>query len=687
MSYLMFLLLSTFAINASVCLPSITIRKYSLTEYNASGQNWNMEVSPDGILYVANSSGLLTFDGNTWNTYKLPDKSILRWVELAHDTVYTLSETSVGYWLPDSTGILKYQATKQVPAHIQFQKTSQDLQQLIHPLPSEIIKAKPSSYIFVNGLYFIGTLGQGIYITDSAGEILLHLTAAQGLQDNIVNDMLIENNRVIWIAFDNGLGKITLNSALSFLAYRNDVGKLKNAVLHNDTIYIKTNIGYYKRSIDLLEPFATIDEKKALSQLNNKTEIRKAQLDKFRQLAGQYSGLKEIENIYMASDSLAWLVNENEAEFFLAGRNHVQLKCRLIFDNYNANLVYREEQIFPLNDSLHLASTTQGVFLINTNRLIRNGGDRGLPLRLTGIAYKDDKEQYYLKASDNEKITLPYNFYEMMISVGASVFNSVNYISYKIDNISDEWSDWQRGGKIRFLKLPEGDYRLSVRKYVPYGDFPELHLLITVHPPWYKTDWFSFIFLGFLAFVLFAISRGYQRRLQKKEKNRLRAERQAEQQRLQQLQNEMLEAELQNERNELVKQSSTLMRNEEAISKLQKELEQQKKTLGSQYPTNLYLRMRKLIEETLNDSNEWQAFESYFDNAHQDFIKRFRQQYPDITNADLRLSCMLRMNLSTKEIASILNVSIRAVELRRYRLRKRLNLDSGINLTEFLMDF
>lgn len=97
--------------------------------------------------------------------------------------------------------------------------------------------------------------------------------------------------------------------------------------------------------------------------------------------------------------------------------------------------------------------------------------------------------------------------------------------------------------------------------------------------------------------------------------------------------------------------------------------------------------MKSLMEESLNDQADWLLFESHFNSAHQNFIDRLRQQYSDITTGDLRICCLLRMNLSTKEIASLLNVSIRAIELRRYRLRKRLSLDGDTNLIDFLMNY
>lgn len=158
--------------------------------------------------------------------------------------------------------------------------------------------------------------------------------------------------------------------------------------------------------------------------------------------------------------------------------------------------------------------------------------------------------------------------------------------------------------------------------------------------------------------------------------------------RKQRIKNEMLKLELENKKNELMQQTSTLTRKEMIIKMLLEELEKQKYILGDHYPAKLYMRMRSLMEKALNDNQSaWIAFDAYFNSAHQNFTERIRQQYADMTTGDLRICCLLRMNLSTKEIATILNISIRAVELRRYRLRKRIGLDNNTNLVDFLMNF
>jgi DNA-binding CsgD family transcriptional regulator len=81
------------------------------------------------------------------------------------------------------------------------------------------------------------------------------------------------------------------------------------------------------------------------------------------------------------------------------------------------------------------------------------------------------------------------------------------------------------------------------------------------------------------------------------------------------------------------------------------------------------------------------VFESNFERAHEEFLFRIREQFPQLTPGDLKLCAYLRMNLSTKKIALLLGISTRGVENHRYRLRKKLNLPRDRNLIEFMMQF
>lgn len=100
--------------------------------------------------------------------------------------------------------------------------------------------------------------------------------------------------------------------------------------------------------------------------------------------------------------------------------------------------------------------------------------------------------------------------------------------------------------------------------------------------------------------------------------------------------------------------------------------------------------MRKLIrilqdEEKMDD--DWEYFAVHFDKVHSDFLVALKEHYPNLTANELKLSAYLRMNLSTKEVAQLMNISVRGVEISRYRLRKKLGIPAEVNLFHYLMNF
>lgn len=673
-------LFTAHAMRASVAIPYVFVKNYTVDDYKASCQNWGFSLTPDGMLYVANNSGLLAFDGNTWKLYSLPGQEEVTGVTNYNDTIYTRNETMLGSWTYDKDGILRYHPLDTVPPEIRFTPPPVEIP---FTLPKEIQDAQPSAFATNGTLFFIGTLTQGLYITDSDGTILQHLSLQNQLQDNIVRFICVQDNRQIWVALDNGLSQISFDPPITLLGKRSEIGKLVNAGLDGEELYIQTNLGYFKRSLGATSPFISVSKAEAQPCFRIEKEPAPTVKKLFRDTeAGVFA---DAEHVYPAGDNLYWLSIENEAGLFHVADDIGTLKCRLLFDNYNMNLVTRGKRIIPLNDSLVLVSAMQGTLLVNIRELIGNSLG-STPLKVSGLEYVDASGIHHLPIN-TQRISLPHNFQEFNVWAGTTIFTSNHQISYKIEGVSSDWSAWQHDGKITFLQLPEGRYELKVRKYVIKGPYPELTLPIEVRPPWYNTVWAWLVYITLVWFLVQAVLRYNLKNLHKEEQEKAEAERQAEQQQMQVIKNRMLEAELQNKNNELTLQTTALVKRNQAIQSLLEELEKQKETLGERYPNKLYIRMKTLMEETLNNQADWVLFESYFNSTHQNFMDRLRQRYSDLTTGDLRICCLLRMNLSTKEIASLMNVSVRAIELRRYRLRKRLELEGDTNLVDFLMNF
>ena len=91
------------------------------------------------------------------------------------------------------------------------------------------------------------------------------------------------------------------------------------------------------------------------------------------------------------------------------------------------------------------------------------------------------------------------------------------------------------------------------------------------------------------------------------------------------------------------------------------------------------------IDRNLNNQDDWMFFEQAFNNADKDFLRKVKKTHPELTNNDLRLCAYLRLNLSSKEIAPLLNISLSSVEIKRYRLRKKMNLSRNQGLTDHIL--
>ena len=90
------------------------------------------------------------------------------------------------------------------------------------------------------------------------------------------------------------------------------------------------------------------------------------------------------------------------------------------------------------------------------------------------------------------------------------------------------------------------------------------------------------------------------------------------------------------------------------------------------------------INAQLKDDSDWQLSENYFNTIYDGLLDRLRANYPSLSQTDLRLCVYIKLNLSTKETAELMNISPRSVEMARYRLRKKLGLGSNDNIGSVL---
>jgi len=94
--------------------------------------------------------------------------------------------------------------------------------------------------------------------------------------------------------------------------------------------------------------------------------------------------------------------------------------------------------------------------------------------------------------------------------------------------------------------------------------------------------------------------------------------------------------------------------------------------------------LQNMIRETLQLDKDRDTFQIYVNKNNEHFYSSLREKYPKLTPNEIRLSALIRLDLSSKEIASILNISSKSVEMNRYRLRKKMQLSGNISLSDFI---
>jgi DNA-binding CsgD family transcriptional regulator len=367
------------------------------------------------------------------------------------------------------------------------------------------------------------------------------------------------------------------------------------------------------------------------------------------------------------------------------------------------------EFIYPVNDNNIFLGGEKGFFHINYDKYKKTATDLQVQVRTVKITDKTDSLLFggFFKSVNEAQLQPRENIPEVnnnwktiRIEFSAALYgyqSSIEY-SYRLKGFDDNWSDFTKRTDKEYTNLPAGDYIFEVKARNNLGkESPVAFYSFSMLPPWYQTIWASF------AYVLMMVSlmAGLYKFLKKKFRvQRLRYEQ--EQQKLLyihelernkaeteliSLGNEKLEAEISFKNSELASSAMHLVKKGELIAKVKGEITQIMKGLDNAQANTALKKMIKTLNEDDNMDKEWENFSKHFDKVQSDFLVDIKEIHPTLTGNELKLCAYLRMNLSTKEIAQLMNISARGVEISRYRLRKKLQIASEISIFDYLIKF
>lgn len=262
-----------------------------------------------------------------------------------------------------------------------------------------------------------------------------------------------------------------------------------------------------------------------------------------------------------------------------------------------------------------------------------------------------------------------------------------------LENYDTRWLPTASDYSITYSNLPAGSYVLNSRVLSDTGEtVSAIAIPFIVKNPWYKTTLSIIIYILLTTLLLVYVVRSYIRRVVRRkneqftqqEKERL-AQIERQEKLIVEMNNEKLQNELTYKSKELANATMMVINHEELLNRLKKDI--QDSIISGKINRQQGASLVKMIDENLSSEDDWAIFQENFDLIQDNFFRKLTEQYPSLTPGDLRLCALLRLNYSSKEIAKMLNLTLRGVETARYRLRKKLNLEEDENLASFMINF
>jgi len=356
--------------------------------------------------------------------------------------------------------------------------------------------------------------------------------------------------------------------------------------------------------------------------------------------------------------------------------------------------------IYPYDLENIFIGGNNGVFHLNYSRYIQGGNDLTVLLSTVKASAEKDSLIFGGYAGDSATpIRLPNHWNSFHFEYSSPFYAQQANVefSYQLTGFDQEWSEWTPRTEKDYTNLSYGKYSFSVRARDNLGNVsaPVVYTF-SIKPAWFQTIWAWLLYLFLFAWLVYLVRRAQQRRLalhQKKyeeeqeRRNYLHSlELDRKEKGLISLQNSKLEGELQFKNKELATVTMHLVERGGIMLSIKEELLAVIKRLNIPSLSYEFKSVFKMISDTEKSDDDWNRFALYFDQVHNNFLATLKTKFPQLSPTDLKLCAYLRLNLTSKEIAQILNISLKGVEVSRYRLRKKLNLSTEVNLYDFLIE-
>jgi DNA-binding CsgD family transcriptional regulator len=429
-------------------------------------------------------------------------------------------------------------------------------------------------------------------------------------------------------------------------------------------------------------------------------------------------GTAKIDKVFQDPDGNIWFFQNNQLSVLRQSYDGNLTAESLPFTELKGNFVELYEHINFINNHNIIISTQDG--FLHFDPVIGQPLKSELKVLIRKVAttqgeiifggnYRNEKGISSTARPYFQLEYLPYRSNDLHFEFVATSYENTGNAeySYYLEGYDKKWSDWSPSEIKEYTNLKEGSYifhvkaRTLIDPAIEAGTFE-----FVINPPWYRSAFALIIYIALFLLAGYILIRMIRKHIEKEkeilkqnQKQELeRKQREFENEKLQaeqeimNLRNEKLQIEVERNKTELEGRTRELAAiamqityKNELLNQLKHKLMRVSQKIDHDEARKQMVEMVRKLEEEHAHEEDWHLFEQHFDQVYENFLKRIKEIHPGLTPKDLKICAYLRMNLSSKEIAPLLNISVRGVEISRYRLRKKLGLERDENLIEYLM--
>jgi DNA-binding CsgD family transcriptional regulator/ligand-binding sensor domain-containing protein len=394
---------------------------------------------------------------------------------------------------------------------------------------------------------------------------------------------------------------------------------------------------------------------------------------------------------YFFNESIGVLIKTGQNKYRPTTKGLVSLSGNLVKNFTSINTIDSDNIFIGLTDGIAHYDPT-----------IENKDNQKPKAFIRTFSFPSDTIYFENGQNSTTKHKIPFSSNQVKFTFSSPSYENLDNLefSHQLEGFEEKWSAWSNSTVKEYTNLKEGNYKMKIMVKNSSGIQSDVaSISFCVSPPWYRHTlaylFYLLIFAGTIHYIRVRIKTKIrqnkyletieQRRLYLEKETKIKQEQYELEKEIEKLENEKLQYKILTKDKELVNNTLQVVKKNKTLNGIIQKLKDiNTSSLDDETKTQFNKLNRSITKEVKTDKS-WKDLEKHLKNVHFDFLKKLKEKHPTISPREMDLSTYLLMNMSTKEIAEFMNISTGGVELARYRLRKKLELNKKENLIGYLM--